>query len=40
MARHNPTKLLPLTTETDSLTLTINPKTKLTLQHGTNPTEH
>jgi len=36
---HNPTKLLPLTTQAElSLTLTLNPKTKLTLECGTNPT--
>jgi len=31
-------KLLQLTRETKlTLTLTLNPKTKLTLEHGTNP---
>jgi len=38
MATDNPTKLLPLTSQT-KLTLTLNPKTKLTLEHGTNPTK-
>jgi len=32
------TKLLPLTSHT-KLTLTLNPKTKLALEHGTNPSK-
>jgi len=40
MATHNLSKLLPLTTETKlNLTLILNPKTKLTLECGTNPTK-
>jgi len=38
MATHNPTKLLPLTSQT-KLTLTLNPKTNVTLERGTNPTK-
>jgi len=34
----NSTKLLPLTNQT-KLILTLNPKTKLTLEHGINPTK-
>jgi len=42
MATCNPTKLLPLTTQTSLtltliLTLTLNSKTKITLERGTNP---
>jgi len=40
MATPNPTELLPLTSQTKlTLTLTINPKTKLTLECGTNRTK-
>jgi len=40
MATRNPTKLLPLTSQTKlSPTLTLNPKTKLTLERGANPTK-
>jgi len=40
----NPTKLLPLTSQTKLtliliLTLILNPKSKLTLERGTNPTK-
>jgi len=36
MATYNPSKLLPLTSQT-KLTLTLNPKTKLTRECGTKP---
>jgi len=42
MATHNLTKLRPLTSQTKltlTLTLTQNPKTKLTLERGTYPTK-
>jgi len=40
MARHNPNKLLPLTSHTKlTVTLTLNPRTKLTLDRGTNATK-
>jgi len=40
MVKHNPTKLVPLTSQT-KVTLTLNPKTKLILECdcGTNPTK-
>jgi len=40
MATHKPSKLLPLTSQTKltlTLTLILNPKSKLTLEGATNP---
>jgi len=42
MVTRNPTKLLPLTSQTKltlTLTLTLNPKAKLTLERGTKHTK-